>query len=105
MTDEGRAFAEATVQAKKAMFRRALLAHVASAREIVALLTATPGHRMPAGLPLDTLERHFGAEEARRQLAVLVAWGRYAEAFAYDEATDSLYLEPEAVGAEAPAAS
>ena len=36
---------------------------------------------------------HFSAEEARGQLAILVSWGRYAEAFAYDEASESLYLE------------
>lgn len=54
---------------------------------------------MPAEFSLDTLERHFSAEEARRQLAILVAWGRYAEAFAYDEASESLYLEPETEGA------
>ena len=95
LTGEGRAFAEASVQGKKEIFRRALLARVASAREIVATLTVKPGHRMPADFPLDSLERHFSAEEARRQLTLLIAWGRYAEAFAYDEASESLYFEPE----------
>jgi NitT/TauT family transport system ATP-binding protein len=99
LTEEGRAFAEASVQGKKEIFRRALLARVVSAQEIVHKLTDKPGHRMPAEFSLDTLERHFSAEEARRQLAILVAWGRYAEAFAYDEASESLYLEPETDGA------
>jgi NitT/TauT family transport system ATP-binding protein len=34
---------------------------------------------------LDTYERHFSSEEARRQLEILIDWGRYAEAFSYHE--------------------
>ena len=43
----------------------------------------------------DAVERHCSAEEARRQLVTLIAWSRSAEAFAYDEATRDVYLEPE----------
>jgi len=53
---------------------------------------------MQAEFFLDILERHFSAEEARRQLAVLISWGRYAEAYAYDEANGYLYLEDEPEG-------
>ena len=55
---------------------------------------------MSAESILDQLERHFSFEEARRQLNILIGFGRYAEAYAYDETTDELYLED---GAELPA--
>jgi NitT/TauT family transport system ATP-binding protein len=98
LTDDGRAFVAATVQGKKELFRRALLARVVSAEEIARTLAQQPDRRLPAAFFLDILERHFSAEEARRQLAVLISWGRYAEAYAYDEASGLLYLEDEAQG-------
>ncbi len=103
LTDEGRAFADATVQVKKEIFRRALLARVVSAAEIVQTLTHTAGRRMPDEFFLDILERHFSPEEARRQLTILIGWGRYAEAYAYDETSGYLYLEADGSGAAASA--
>jgi NitT/TauT family transport system ATP-binding protein len=94
LTEEGKAFAEATVQEKKEIFRRALLRSIASAREIVVQLEEREGHRMPADAFLDVLERHFSFEEARRQLDTLIGWGRYAEAYSFDELTGDLFMEP-----------
>jgi NitT/TauT family transport system ATP-binding protein len=93
LTAEGRAFAEASVLQKKELFRKALLDQVVTAREIVQALEHRKPHRMPIDDFLDLLDRHFSAEEARRQLAILIDWGRYAEAFAYDERSGELYLE------------
>jgi NitT/TauT family transport system ATP-binding protein len=98
LTPEGRALAEANVQEKKERFRQALLSHVVPIQEIVRALTAQAEHRMSAEFFLDILERHFSPEESRRQLTTIIGWGRYAEAFAYDEATGQLYLEPETEG-------
>jgi NitT/TauT family transport system ATP-binding protein len=95
LTDSGRAFAEASVQEKKELFRQALLERVRTAQEVVQTLQRRKPPRMPAEFFLDLLERHFSAEEARRQLAVVVDWGRYAEAFAYEEATGEFSLETE----------
>jgi NitT/TauT family transport system ATP-binding protein len=95
LTPEGRALAVSTVQEQKKRFRQALMTHVVPAQEIVRTLGEQPDHRMPADHFLDILERHFSAEEARRQLALLIGWGRYAEAFAYDEDSGQLYLETE----------
>ena len=94
LTDEGKAFAEATVQEKKEIFRRALLKCIAPAREIVVQLQEREDHRMPADTYLDVLERHFSFEESRRQLDILIGWGRYAEAYSYDELTGDLFTEP-----------
>lgn len=94
LTEHGNALAIATVQEKKEIFRLALLAKVNPALEIVRQLTEREDHRMSAEGTLDELERHFSFEEAHRQLNILVGWGRYAEAYAFDELTDDLFLEP-----------
>jgi NitT/TauT family transport system ATP-binding protein len=102
LTEEGKAFAEATVQEKKESFRRALLRCIAPARQIVEQLGEREGHRMPADTFLDVLERHFSFEEARRQLDILIGWGRYAEAYSYDELTGDLFIEQEGGEATSP---
>jgi NitT/TauT family transport system ATP-binding protein len=94
LTERGSALAVATVQEKKEIFRFTFLEKVSIARDIVAQLNEREDHRMPADGVLDELERHFSFEEARRQLRILVGWGRYAEAYAFDEVTDDLFLEP-----------
>jgi NitT/TauT family transport system ATP-binding protein len=93
LTEQGNALAVATVQEKKEIFRLALLAKVNPARDIVEQLNQRDGHRMSAEGILDELERHFSFEEARRQLDVLIGWGRYGETYAFDEVTDDLFLE------------
>jgi NitT/TauT family transport system ATP-binding protein len=104
LTERGAALAGATVQGKKEIFRDRFLETVSLARDIVAQLGQRDDHRMPADGVLDELERHFSFEEARRQLRILVDWGRYAEVYAFDEVTDDLFLEPTepAVAAAAP---
>jgi len=98
LTASGHQFAEASLQGKKEIFRVALLGRVKSAQRVVDALTVADGHRISTEVVLDMLERHFSAEEARRQLVILAGWGRYAEAFAYDEASEIFYLEPEGNG-------
>ena len=101
LTERGGVLAAATVQEKKEIFRSRLLDTVSQTREIVAQLNRNEDHRRPAGDVLDELERHFSNEEARRQLEILIGWGRYAEIYAFDELTDDFYLEPGGVPAEA----
>ena len=101
LTKEGHAFAEATVQEKKVLFRQALVSRAVPVQEIVQTLGHQAGHRMPAEFFLDILERHFSSEEARRQLEILIRWGRYAEAFSYDETSGYLHLETEVDGSDA----
>jgi NitT/TauT family transport system ATP-binding protein len=94
LTQRGTALAVATVQEKKEIFRLTFLEKVSVARDIVAKLKESEDHRMAADGVLDELERHFSFEEAHRQLRILIGWGRYAEAYAFDELTDDLFLEP-----------
>jgi NitT/TauT family transport system ATP-binding protein len=84
LTPVGRQFVDASIEGKQDHFREALLAHVPNVRNVVERLRASPDRRLTVDDVLDTLELHFSAEESRRQLEVLIAWGRYAEAFAFD---------------------
>jgi NitT/TauT family transport system ATP-binding protein len=84
LTPLGRQFVDASIEGKQDRFREALLAHVPNVRNVVERLHASPDRRLTVDDVLDTLDLHFSAEESRRQLDVLIAWGRYAEAFAFD---------------------
>lgn len=90
LTPPGRAFVEASIEGKQDRFREALLARVPNVREVVERLHANPERRLTVDDVLDTLELHFSAEESRRQLEMLIAWGRYGEAFAFDAQTGLL---------------
>ena len=90
LTPSGHGFVEASIEGKQDRFRDALLARVPNIRDVVARLHAQEDHRLLVDDVLDGLELHFSAEESRRQLEMLIAWGRYAEAFAFDAQTGLL---------------
>jgi NitT/TauT family transport system ATP-binding protein len=93
LTEAGRRFAEAGVLAEKELFRQQALAHIDLIRQIVHDLEARPDHRLPEEPVLARLQAFFSPQEARRQLDTAIDWGRYAEAFAYDDDRGELYLE------------
>jgi NitT/TauT family transport system ATP-binding protein len=95
LTDDGRRFAEVDLDEEKAIFRRAILEHVAIVRHIVRELEDAPRHVIEVEGILDDLEDAFSGEEARRQFETAVDWGRYAELFTYDDAARELRLDPE----------
>ncbi len=88
-------FADADLDAEKAMFRRYALAHVSLLRHIVRELDASPSHTLESDRLMEELEEAFSGGEARRQFETVVDWGRYAELFAYDDASGELRLDPE----------
>ena len=47
---------------------------------------------MRADFFVDLLDEYYPHEEAERQFATAVDWGRYAELFEYDASEDRLYL-------------
>ncbi|HZU06465.1 MAG TPA: nitrate/sulfonate/bicarbonate ABC transporter ATP-binding protein [Chloroflexota bacterium] len=93
LTETGRRFAEADVLAEKELFRQQALAHIDLIRQIVHELEARPDRRLPEEPVLARLQAFFSPQEARRQLDTAIDWGRYAEAFAYDDDRGELYLE------------
>lgn len=93
LTPEGMRYAAAGVTERKELFRRQALACVPELERLLAVLRSKADHRMPREFFLDILEHRYGTQEAQRQLDTLMDWGRYAELFAYDEASRMLFLE------------
>ncbi|GBD02929.1 Aliphatic sulfonates import ATP-binding protein SsuB [bacterium HR19] len=78
---------------QKEIFAKALLENVYLAREILSLLQIRKEkRRVKAEFFYDILKEHFSKEEARRQLDIVINWGRYAEIFEYDEVKGEIYL-------------
>jgi NitT/TauT family transport system ATP-binding protein len=92
ITPEGQAFAQADIQARKAIFRKVALANVPLLRQMEQALKAKSNRTLSDEFFHDLLDEHFGEEESRRQLETAIQWGRYAEIFDYDAATGKLTL-------------
>ncbi len=95
LTEPGRAFAQATVLARKELFRDTALANVPALAHIRHELERHPQQRVGAETFLGLFERYYSPEDSRRQMETLIDWGRYAELLAYDQETDQVYLEAE----------
>ena len=81
----GRQFADAEIDDRKRLFQRQLLAYVPLAAHIRRVLQDRANHTAPKSRFLDELEDHMITESAEHTLRAVVAWARYAEAFAYDD--------------------
>jgi len=92
LTSEGKAFAQADIQQRKAIFRKAVLANIPLLRQMEQSLKAKANRTLPAEFFQDLLDEHFSDDEARRQLETAIQWGRYAELFDYDAASGKLTL-------------
>ncbi len=92
ITPEGQAFAQADIQARKAIFRKAALANVPLLRQMEQALKAKSNRTLSEEFFRDLLDEHFSEGESRRQLETAIQWGRYAEIFDYDAATGKLTL-------------
>jgi NitT/TauT family transport system ATP-binding protein len=92
LAPDGRAFAEADIQTRKAIFRQAALQHVTILRQIERALQAKTDHSLPDDFFHDILDEHFSEDEAERQLSTALHWGRYAEIFDYDAGSGRIML-------------
>jgi NitT/TauT family transport system ATP-binding protein len=90
ITPDGRAFAQGDIQERKAIFRKASLAHVPLLRQMEQALKTKADRTLPAEFFQDLLDEHFSEDEARRQLETAIQWGRYAEIFDFDAASGKL---------------
>jgi len=98
LTEIGRDFATTTILRSKDLFRQQVLAHVPMLVSMVQTLREKQSRSMRADFFLDFLDEHFPREEAERQFATAVDWGRYTELFEYDANEERIYLpEPVAV--------
>jgi NitT/TauT family transport system ATP-binding protein len=93
LTDSGKQFAELGMDDRKKLFQRQLLSYVPLAAHIRRVLQERANHVAPKSRFFDELEDHMSAEDAEGTLRAVTAWGRYAEAFAYDDDSGTFSLE------------
>jgi NitT/TauT family transport system ATP-binding protein len=93
LTDVGVAFANAALDERKKIFSRQLLNYVPLAGHIRRVLDERPSHVARKSRFFDELEDFMANEAAEQTLRAIVSWGRYAEAFAYDDESASFSLE------------
>lgn len=92
LTSVGRAFAGADILRRKEIFAAQLVARVPLAVHIRQSLESRPEGRVHSNEFLDLLGSLVDEAEARRILATVIEWGRYAELFAF-ESSGQLSLE------------
>lgn len=93
LTDDGKAFAQAGVDERKRVFSRHLLTYVPLAAHIRRVLDERASHSARKSRFIDELEDFMSEEDADQTLSNVVRWGRYAEAFAYDDENAMFSLE------------
>ena len=95
VTDIGRKFADAETEDRKVIFAEQLRAHVPLISAITTVIDQRSNHRASAVRFRDQLEDHMSPEYAEETLRTVIAWGRYAELFEYDEEAQQFGLEEE----------
>jgi NitT/TauT family transport system ATP-binding protein len=93
LSDAGKRFAAAEVDERKRLFAHHLLNYVPLAAHIRRILDERASHTAPKSRFLDELEDHMTAAAAEQTLRGVISWGRYAEAFAYNDHTHTFSLE------------
>ena len=93
LMDDGLAFANAALDERKRIFMRHLLTYVPLAAHIRRVLDERASHSARKSRFIDELEDFMGEDDADRTLRAVVRWGRYAEAFAYDDENAMFSLE------------
>ena len=92
LTAIGRDFATTTILRSKDLFRQQALGRIPVLSSIVHTLQEKENRSMRSEFFLGIWDDYFPLEEAERQLATAVDWGRYAELFEYDAIEGRLYL-------------
>ncbi len=93
LTAEGATFANGAVDERKNQFAQRLLTHIDLAAHIRRILDERPSHKAPRSRFSDEIEDYMSPEAADQTLRAVIDWGRYAEAFAYDDQTQMFSLE------------
>jgi NitT/TauT family transport system ATP-binding protein len=92
LTPIGRDFATTTILRSKDLFRHQAMAHIPVLNSIVHTLREKANGSMRSDFFMGIWDDYFPLEEAERQLATAVDWGRYGELFEYDASEGRLYL-------------
>jgi NitT/TauT family transport system ATP-binding protein len=92
LTPEGQDFATTTILRSKDLFRQQALGRVPVLSSIVHTLRQKENGSMRSDFFLNIWDDHFPNEEAERQMATAIDWGRYGELFEYDASEGRLTL-------------
>jgi NitT/TauT family transport system ATP-binding protein len=92
LTELGKQYAEADTAERKRIFA-AQIAELPPFSVIRRVLEGKRNQTMPKEFFLDVLEQQFSEEDAERQLQIAIAWGRFAEMYSYDPASEEFYIE------------
>ena len=92
LTPIGRDFATTTILRSKDLFRQQALGRIPVMNSILHTLNEKENGSMRADFFLGIWDDYFPIEEAERQLATAVDWGRYGELFEYDAGEGRLSL-------------
>jgi NitT/TauT family transport system ATP-binding protein len=93
LTEAGDQFAKGETDERKRLFSLHLLKYVPLAAHIRRVLDERASHTAPKTRFFDELEDHMAEDAAEETLRTIISWGRYAEAFAYDDQSQSFSLE------------
>ena len=93
LTEPGRHFVESEVDVRKRLFADHLVKYVPLATVIKRTLDDRSSHRASFTLFSEELQEFMSEQAAENALRAVIAWGRYAELFAYDEHTQKFSLE------------
>lgn len=93
LTEDGKKFASAGIDARKQIFKDHLQTYVPLAANILKNLEENSKHVMPLEPFKTQIEHYMPAVAAESTLKIIIAWARYAELFGYDEDTQLLSLE------------
>jgi len=93
LTEAGLSFAQAALDERKRIFARHLLNYVPLAAHVRRVLDERASHVARKSRFIDELEDFMSEEAAEQTLRAIVSWGRYAEAFAYDDENAVFSLE------------
>jgi NitT/TauT family transport system ATP-binding protein len=93
LTELGHGFVAGDTDERKVIFAEALRQHVPLVTMIRQVLDERWNHRASAVRFRDELEDHMSPDYAEDTLRTVIAWGRYAELFSYDEEAEQFSLE------------
>jgi NitT/TauT family transport system ATP-binding protein len=93
LTTAGLQFARGETDERKRLFASHLITYVPLAAHIRRVLDERASHSAPKSRFFDELEDYMAEEAAEQTLRTIISWGRYAEAFAYDDNRQAFTLE------------
>ena len=93
LTEPGRRFVESEVDVRKRLFAEHLVKYVPLVTVIKRTLDERSSHRASFTHFAEELHEFMSEDAAETTLRAVIAWGRYAELFAYDEQSQKFSLE------------